>query len=171
MFLLFTKTIFLIISNAPPQPIFFPKFQIFFADFPNSTFLPLARDCASWEPAADISTARFVNEWFFLRPHGFQGWMKNDCFHMMPNVIFNIFKECNRNILFSWVKTSVRRTSLIMEEWRFCGRKFYFPISKKPIPQSYWVLEPKTFIHFFFFFTKKKKCITISHSFYNFILN
>jgi len=64
--------------NAPPQPIFFPKFQIFFADFPNSTFLPLARDCASWEPAADISTARFVNEWFFLRPHGFQGWMKND---------------------------------------------------------------------------------------------
>jgi len=50
---------------APPQPIFFPKFQIFFADFPNSTFLPLARDCASWEPAADISTARFVNEWYF----------------------------------------------------------------------------------------------------------
>jgi len=63
-------------SKAPPQPIFFPKFQILFADFPNSTFLPLARDCASWEPAADISTALTTSG--FFRPQGFQGWINDN---------------------------------------------------------------------------------------------
>jgi len=117
---------------APPQPIFFPKFQIFFADFPNSTFLPLARDCASWEPAADISTARFVNEWYFSSSPRFSRLDEKRLliykfFVLNPRKPLNFLtsknssfpklsKECNKNILFSWVKISVLRTSLIRKK-------------------------------------------------------
>jgi len=144
------------IPIAPPQPIFFPKFQIFFADFPNSTFLPLARDCASWEPAADISTARFVNEWYFSSSPRFSRLDEKRLLFKF-NYSFRkqfsksrvstgkekrpkLSKECNKNILFSWVKTAVLRTSLIRKREI---DSFLFKERINSFLLSYRVLKPK----------------------------
>lgn len=52
---------------------FSQSFRSFLPTSLTQLFLPLARDCASWVPAADISTVIPSSDTYLSNPHGFHG--------------------------------------------------------------------------------------------------
>jgi len=133
----------------PPQPIFFPKFQILFADFPNSTFssigqrLRILGSCCGYQYGLSV-------QWFLLFENSKPKLRFPKPFTTFSPTVFKVnekttLRKCQYNIFFSRDQATIRRMILFRTAFFFffwVCQTFSGISSPEVLPKRLWKKHP-----------------------------